>query len=468
MSIAASLYGRLPTWAQHAMVTAYGAYWHRLRFGAGYEEFVRQYRARERFTAEEWREWQNRALRRVLTIAATHVPFYRERWTPAQCAAAMEGELASLPLLEKDSIRANPRAFVNSRSRSFPTFVFHTSGTTGTPVKTIWKASEIRDSLAVREVRSAGWAGVSFGMPRATFSGRLVEPDPQSRGPFHRYNAVERQTYLSAFHLAPSTAAQYVEVLRKNNVRWMTGYAVSFYLLARYILDQRLDVPPLSALVTTSEKLTAEMRHVMEEAYQCRVFEEYSTVENSLFASECEKGKLHVSPDVGVVEILRGDGTPCDPRETGEVVATCLMRHHQPFIRYRLGDLAAWDDAGCTCGRTMPVIKEIVGRLEDVVVGPDGREMVRFHGIFVAQPHVREGQIVQETVDRIVARVVPSNGFSNFDADDIVQRIRQRLGPQVTVNVETVERIPRSAAGKYKAVISLVGRNGHHPVAGSE
>jgi phenylacetate-CoA ligase len=287
----------------------------------------------------------------------------------------------------------------------------------------------------------------------------MVEPDPNSAGPFYRYNAVERQAYLSPFHLGPATAARYVEALRRTGVQWMTGYAVSYYLLARHILEQKLDVPPLRAVITTSEKLTPEMRAVMEQAYRCRVFEEYSTVENALFASECGHGRLHVSPDVGIVEILRPDGTPCAPGEVGEVVATCLMRSFQPLIRFRLGDLAAWDDEPCPCGRSLPVIKEVVGRIEDVVVGPDGREMVRFHGIFVDQPHVREGQIVQEDVQRILARVVPTEEFDRRDEQDIIDRIRQRLGIGVHVRVECVSAIPRSASGKYKAVVSLLPQN---------
>lgn len=459
MSLTASIYSRLPLAAQHAAVTAYGAYWYWLRFGPGFTRFVRGYEERERFTKAEWDSWQRQQLKRLLSDAAEHVPYYRMTWTSEQKRAAQHGDLSALPLLEKDAIRSEPEDFLDERVSRRPRWVFDTSGTTGTPIKTYWKIREIRDSLAVREARSARWAGVSFRMPRATFSGRLVEPDPHSQGPFYRYNAVERQAYLSPFHLSPATAAQYVQALRRAGVQWMTGYAVSYYLLAQYILDQKLNVPPLRAVITTSEKVTAGMRAVMEEAYRCRVFEEYSTVENALFASECEKGRLHVSPDVAVVEILRPDGAACTPGEVGEVVATCLMRAYQPFIRYRLGDLAAWDDEPCPCGRAMPVIKEVVGRIEDVVVGPDGRELVRFHGIFVDQPHVREGQIVQEAFDRIVARVVAAPEFGREDERDIIHRIKQRLGDEVVVRVECVEAIPRTASGKYKAVISHVSRD---------
>ncbi len=417
---------------------------------------MNEYLKRERFSVSEWHSWQQARLTELLGAAATHVPYYRNNWSPAQREAALAGELKDLPFLEKEPIRAQPESFLSDSISAWPRLTYHTSGSTGTPVRTIWKIAEIRNSLALREARSARWAGVSFKMPRATFSGRMAEPNPLSKGPFYRYNAAERQVYFSPFHLRPDTAQFYVDALRKHNIQWMTGYAVSYYLLAQLILDQKIQVPKIRAIVTTSEKLTRGMRDVMERAFQTRVFEEYSTVESSLFASECHMGRLHLSPDVAVVEILRPDGTPCDPGEPGEVVATSLIRDYQVLIRYRLGDVAAWDTEACPCGLSMPVIKEVVGRTEDVVVGPDGRLLVRFHGIFVDQPHIREGQIIQEETDRIRVKVVAAAGFGQPDIEDVVRRVQQRLGGSVNVLVEEVGSIPRTKAGKFQAVISRI------------
>ncbi len=456
MTLSDSIYSRLPVFAQNLAVSTYGVYWRWLRFGGDYQKYVDEYLVRESWTESQWKNWQSERLRALLTACMRHVPYYREHWDETQKRAAREGNLFALPLLEKEPIRAAPESFLREDVKPFHPQVFYTSGSTGTPIASWYTLPELRESLALRETRSARWAGVSFGMARATFSGRMVEPNPNSVGPFHRFNLAERQVYFSAFHLRADTAAQYVDAMRRHHVEWGTGYAVSFYLLARFMLEKKIPAPNLKAIVTTSEKLTAEMRSVMERAYGCRVYEEYSTVENAIFASECAQGRLHVSPDAAVVEILRADGSACEAGEAGEVTVTPLSRVYQPFVRYRLGDVAAWDSEPCSCGRAMPVIKEVLGRIEDVVVGPDGRQMVRFHGIFVNQPRVREGQIVQEALDRIRVKVVAAEGFGEADIADIQGRVKQRLGAGVNVIVESVDSIPRTRAGKFQAVISLL------------
>ncbi|MFK8110708.1 MAG: phenylacetate--CoA ligase family protein [Rubripirellula sp.] len=453
------LYEKLPVAGQHAAVSTYGLYWKLLRFGPGlfspgFKDFVRQYEQRDRFTQQQWDVWQQERLKTFLS-GALNAPYYAENWNVSERKAAAAGQIAGLPLLEKGPLRDEATQFLRTDMKPRFRVVTRTSGSTGTPIDNHWTWSEVRNARAVREVRSAGWAGVSFSQSRATFSGRFVEPDPESAGPFHRYNCVEKQVYFSAFHLRPETAQQYVDALHQHQTRWLTGYAVSYYLLADLILEMDLKVPDsLQAIITTSEKVTPEMRTVMEKAFGCRVFEEYSTVENCLFASECEAGSLHVSPDVSLVEILRPDGTRCDPEEPGEVVTTCLMRDYQPLVRYRVGDVATWSGEPCSCGRAMPVLKEVVGRLEDVVIGPDGRRMVRFHGVFIDQPHVREGQIIQETLSRIRVKVVTTEGFGEDDVANIVHRVEQRVG-DVEVIVEPVSAIPRTKAGKFKAVINL-------------
>lgn len=468
--IADKLYAHLPTFAQNGAVTAYGIYWNRLRFGGVFNVEVAAFRARERFSTEQWDAYVEAQLRNLLVLAFTRVPYYRQAWrglvTEQQLHRFRVEDLPALPPLEKHIARDEPESLLvdgkpNRRHRVFPT-----SGSTGTPVNSYWLPEELQKSLAIREARSCGFAGVSYKQPRATFSGRLVEPDPNSGGPFHRFNWAEKQVYFSAFHLSPKTARQYVQALEKHCVVWITGYSNSIYQLAQFVLEQGIPAPKIKAVITTSEKVTSEMRHVIEQAFSTCVYEEYGTVEDIFYACENEHGEKLINPDAGIIEVVNDDFQPVPVGEQGEVLATGFIRPSQPLIRYRIGDVASLDDKAPRCGRSMPVLHEVLGRVEDTVYGPDGRRMVRFHGIFVNQPHVQEGQIIQESLTHIHARIVPKPGFDEADKRDIIARVQQRLTSGMQVSIELVDHIERSKAGKFRAVVSNLSPEERNKVAG--
>jgi phenylacetate-CoA ligase len=228
MGFAETAYSRLPVWAQHVAVSMFGLTWYWHRFGPGYRRYVQEYAERDRWNANQWRTWQQAQLKDLLQTASQHVPYYQHAWEPATHTAARAGRLKDLPLLDKETVRQQHEAFLRQDRPGHPRFAFHTSGTTGTPMELFWTTGELRRGMAVREVRSTGWAGVSYTMPRATIGGRLPVPDPESQGPFYRYNLVERQVYFSPYHLRPDTAPSYVQALWRHRPQWLTGLAVSY------------------------------------------------------------------------------------------------------------------------------------------------------------------------------------------------------------------------------------------------
>jgi len=102
----------------------------------------------------------------------------------------------------------------------------------------------------------------------------------------------------------------------------------------------------------------------------------------------------------------------------------------------------------------MPILTKIEGRTDDMVLTPDGKQIGRMDPIFKTDINILEGQIIQETLDFTRVKVVPMDGFNNEDVQDIIQRVHQRLGESVRVEVELVDEIPRTKTGKFKAVVS--------------
>jgi phenylacetate-CoA ligase len=227
------------------------------------------------------------------------------------------------------------------------------------------------------------------------------------------------------------------------------------------IAELELNIHQPKAVLTSSERLTDEMREMISQVYSCDVFDAYSGVEAACLVSECEYHRLHISPDVGIIELVDEDGKPARPGEMGEIIVTGLLNSAQPLIRFRTGDLAILSEEQCPCGRQMPILRELIGRLEDTVVGQDGREMVRFHGIFLGLPNIREGQIIQEELTRFRLKLAVTPDFNGTDRGIIYKRFEERLGG-VELIFEYVDKIERTTRGKYRSVISHVERRGEN------
>ena len=230
--------------------------------------------------------------------------------------------------------------------------------------------------------------------------------------------------------------------------------------MAQLALEQGLTAPALNAVISNAEPLYAHQRELISRAFQCPVYDTYGLSENVCAASECQAGNLHLWPEAGVTEILRDDADEAAPcGEVGRLVCTGLLNETMPLIRYEVGDRAAILDPSCGCGRNMPILDHVEGRMDDVILTADGRRIGRLDPVFKADMPIREAQIVQKELNHLQVKVVPAAGYDPDAGEAITARLRDRLG-DVSVRIEVVDSIPRSANGKFKAVVSEIGK-GH-------
>lgn len=461
MSSVDHVYKSLPVSAQNLIISLYGWYWQKRRFGGGFKQELLKFRSRNNWNEAQWREYQEQKLRDLLIHAFSHVPFYKEKYSQAGFQLndfknfKLE-DLHHLPFLEKQELREFGETKLLADNRKKGNF-YSSSGSTGTPTKIYYSPSFHQIWSAAFEVRIREWAGVDRFSARGMIGGRRVVKEGDAQGPFYRYNSFEKQTYFSAYHISPSTIADYVEGMVKGKVTYMTGYAMSNYFLAKNILEAGIQAPQLKAVITSSEKLTDEMRQLFKEVYGCKTFDSYSGVEACGLFSEDPNGRLLDSPDVGITELLSESGADIQAGEVGEVVSTGLLNYDQPLIRYRIGDMAQLaEDQSSVDGREMPVIAQISGRIEDRVKGPDGREMVRFHGIYINIDGLLASQLIQEQLDEFIIRLVVDDSFQTSSAEELMRkRMQSQLG-KVGIQFEYVEDLPRTSNGKIKAVISRI------------
>jgi phenylacetate-CoA ligase len=458
------IYSKLPIGLQNYLISIYGLYWKKRRFSGIYQQELIGAKKREEFSTTEWKSFAEQALQHILSNAINYVPYYttsldQDGFTSERLKNFSINDLKGLPFLSKENLRKYGTSSLVSKKLEKNGQFYPSSGSTGTPTRILFSHAMHQRWSAIFEARIRNWAGVDRHTPRGMIGGRRVVPEGSSKGPFYRYNSFEKQTYFSAYHISADTCENYLKGMLDNKVEYMTGYAFSNYSLAKFFKKNKIKPPKMKAVITSSEKLTKEMRETLEEVYQCKAYDSYSGLEACGLISECEEGSLHISPDVGILEIINDNGEYAKPGESGELVCTGLLNYDQPLIRYKIGDRVRLAiNQNCKCGRQMPIVDEILGRNEDVVKGTDGREMVRFHGIFVDLPNLMEGQIIQQDISHIIVKTVANGSLSKQEKETIMSRLNSQLG-EVIISIEEVDQIPRGPNGKYQAVISKLNNN---------
>ena len=428
----------------------------KLRHGVEFEPLIRQITERNSWSHEQFAEYQLQEIRKLIRHAATNVPYYRkvfnERGIDSDCIHELE-DLARLPILEKDIVRADPLAIVDERLDHTKLIIMHTSGTTGTPLDLYLDISQYTMARAYMAARVWSVAGMRRRRnPSVSIGGHLVTAPNRTKPPFWVVNRRWKQLYMSSYHLAPEYINYYVKELRRFKADYIEGIPSSVYAIARYILDKKLDPVPLRACFTTSETLFDYQREAIKQAFGCKTYNQYGCGEHVVFAAECKHGSMHLSPEFGIVEIVDDSDKPVPIGQTGQLICTSLTNRVQPFIRYRVGDVGALQADNCSCGSLLPILKSIEGRIDDVLITRDGRLIGRLDPVFKGTRGIIEAQIVQDDYDKFRVRVVPSQAYSNNDGREIKTSLLARVG-EAHVQIELVDRIERGPGGKFKAVV---------------
>jgi phenylacetate-CoA ligase len=466
--IALSVYHRLPTPMRSVAATLRGASLRRWRYGQETERLVQEALARESWTPHQWARWREDRLARLLHRAATSVPHYRDMWARRRARGDRRSVelLAHWPILRKDTLRAAPEQFVADDCHRARMFHEHTSGTSGKALDLWWSRATVRDWYALFEARCRLWYGVSRHDRWAILGGQLVVPASQTAPPFWVWNAALNQLYMSTYHLSTSAIASYIEALEQHRVTYLWGYSSALYELAAGILRSKAaSRPSLKVVITNAEPLLPYQRAAIEQAFGCPVRETYGMAEIVAAASECGEGHLHQWPEVGLIE-LREDNESVRPGAAGEVVATGLLNTDMPLIRYAVGDrlaMAPLHASPCGCGRGLPVVQGIEGRADDLLVTRDGRRIGRMDPVFKAGLPIAEAQIIQEALDRLRIRYVPDPAFCAATEHALREAVQARVGDMEVV-MEKVARIPRTANGKFRAVVSELPAHQRRPV----
>lgn len=412
-----------------------------------------QFAQSERWTPEVLRAAQFAQLGHLLRHAQATVPFYRQRLAGLALDQPLDAAAFSrIALLQRQDIQENfdalgSQAVPADHGHSYPG---ESSGSTGRPIRYLktelndvfWHAFTLRDHL---------WQ-------RRDFSGKLAAirgPGRLKSGSGVGWGA----STDAAFHTGPvamcttdeSLAAQ-AAWLMQENPEYLISIASNAQALARHCVRQGLRPSRLREVRTYGEALHPELRSLVRAAWNVPVTDMYSCREGGYLALQCPQHEhYHVQAEGVYLELLNEQGHPCEAGELGRVVITPLHAFAMPLIRYEVGDYA---EAGepCDCGRGLPVIRRIAGRVRNMLRLPGGGlRYPRFGEYeFGAFEAVRQFQVVQKSLADIEVALVVARPLLPTETEALRLLILKNLGHPFNVSFFYCDAIPRSAGGKYE------------------
>jgi phenylacetate-CoA ligase len=454
------IYTKLPYFMKSLSLSVWGGYLRRWRYGPETERLVEETLVRDAWSREQWTTWREERLAYILHHAAISVPYYRDQWQlrRKQGDRSSWELLGNWPKLDKAVVRENPRQFISEKSAGKRLYIDHTGGTTGKPT-IIYQSREVtRQWFAIHEARLRKWNSLDYHDRWGIFGGQKIISLEQKKPPFWVWNQGLNQVYFSIFHISQKSTRDYVEALWRYKPEYLIVYPSALHVLARSIIQERLEVPRLKVIISNSEALTPTYRALIQEAFACPVRDTYGMAEMLSAASECSEGTMHYWPETGFMEIYDPKSESISPNKGhGLFCLTGLLNDDMPLIRYINGDvgsLPGWDPS-CKCGRTLPLMDQIDGRSNDLVLTLDGRELYILDSLYNGLPII-EGQLIQISMSQFEVKVVSGKGCVEEAIEkDIKMRLRQYLG-EVDILINWVSAIPRERNAKFKPFISLI------------
>lgn len=405
---------------------------------------------------------QIQAVSELMGHAYKTVPFWKKRidasGIKSDTVSSLD-ELQLLPLLTKSDLREQGKRLVAPGYPLAELYEHTTSGATGVSVVT-YSDEACQQFKRGATLRSDEWSGWRLGERRASIWGNpQIRKDWQGRV---RRALLERDyVYLDTLKMSIESMDAFANVLVCQEPSMIFGHAHSLYLFASYLQLSRPDVHIRpNAVLSTCMVLHSFERECIEEVFACSVTNRYGCEEVSLIACECEAGEgLHVNAECLHVEIIDKHGHSCPPGVPGRVVVTDLKNRAMPLIRYEVGDMAVWADTLCSCGRTLPLLSRIEGRVADYVLTADGSLISGIsltENFAVKVPGVEQVQIIQHDIDRFTFNLVKGSDFGNTTLRIIGELVVQHFGETAQYTCRYMDTIPPEESGKYRFCISHV------------
>ncbi|SEL70699.1 phenylacetate-CoA ligase [Colwellia chukchiensis] len=418
---------------------------------------INQYQAHLTWTPEQLRAHQWRELKKLLQHAFDNTTFYPEIWAQVGVHSVDDiqsmQDFAKLPLVTKDDIAHHYQSLV---AKNYSNNIKKaTGGSTGQPFRFELNV----DSNTRREAvmwRGYGWLGAGLGEKTLYLWGADIgQPTKLKALKNNLYHAFYHRKMMNSFAMNSNNMQEYIDEINRYRPKALVSYVNPLYELARYIIANKLTVFAPNSILTGAEPLHDFQRKIIEQAFNCPVYNTFGCREFMLMAAECQNHKqLHINSDHLVVETVNEEGQAITA-ESGDLVVTDLYNYGMPLIRYVNGDKATLINEPCGCSNPLPIMGSIDGRKLDIIKTASGKAIPGelFPHLFKEFIGIDKFQVKQTDISSLQILLLTNAHFVEQNKADIAKEINKYADNELTLIFQLVDDIPLTASGKHRVTI---------------
>lgn len=446
------IYNSLPNFLQEFLIYIYNKRAYATRYGGAYKDYQKEKFNNRNLSREELLNYQKERYKRFIDFAIENSLYYKETLGGIEGANQIEN-ISKLPIVNKETLRSNIDKVVVQTTEKLN--VSKTGGTTGKSlvVKNFSRNSQERFAF-LDDFRSR--FGYELGKKTAWFSGKsLLTPRDIKKNQFWKTDRIHNVRYYSTFHIKNEYLKYYVENIIKYQPEYLVGFPSTMLDIAKYGLQNGYTYPHgvTKAIFPTAETITPDMRKLIEQFFQSKIYNQYASSEGAPFIFECKNGNLHLELQSGVFEVLDENNQPTN---SGRLVVTSFTTEGTPLIRYDIGDSITLEDKSkeCNCGNNNPLVKEILGRIDDYIYSPEiGKiNLGNVSNTLKDTIGIIQFQAVQNSLEKIELYVVVDEDYSKSVEKKFIQNWKDRVGSSVHVEIKYVDSIENEKSGKFRIV----------------
>ena len=416
-------------------------------------EHYHQLKETQWYSEHQMKSFQLKKLKSLLIHCFDNVPFYRnimEQQNIRPKNAVSLDILEQFPVIDKEVVKDNYNEFIPENIKSIKgSKIGQTGGTTGGILYTR-NCANTRSSTWAAYKRFEDWMGVQSRDKSLILMGGHVIGNPwKDKVKNYIYNLLRNRIVFSPYDTTQENIANIIKALEGNQFELIRSYSQFLFSLAKRLETEKRSFH-VKAITTTAEPLTQEHRVLFEKVFNSQIFDQYGCGEIGGIAFECDHHKgLHITEEKVIVEV----------NKKNELIVTDLDNYSLPFIRYWNADQAIISDDLCTCGRKSKLIKQIMGRTCDHIIGANGEFLhwaffwhLFFDSAVAEKRNLRKFQVVQLTNNKLTIRMV-AEPLSDDEKHLLVSSIQSRVGA-LSIDFSFEDEIENATSGKYRPVIN--------------